>query len=149
MYGFTSAVPEHEKAIRRLISPTLTVEDDSAYTPYLRPEVMLSCDTAQKPELLTSSEVVVQDRNSNKYLTVTTHEFPPARRDVYHPTDEDSIIEEVHSVLGDSDISLVGLRPEIFYASENFGHEMKSATKLTALRGPAGFTYERHSYHEK
>jgi hypothetical protein len=138
LYGFTSAIQEHEEAARRLISPTLTVGDDSAYTPYLRPGVMLSCGTAQEPELLTSSGVVVQDRNSNKYLTVATHGFPPARRDVYPPTSEGSIIGEVHSVLGDSDISLVGSRPGIFYASETFGHEMKSATKLTALRGPAG-----------
>jgi hypothetical protein len=99
---------------------------------------MLSCGNAEENELLSSSGVVVQDKDLNKYLTVATHGFPTNRREVYHPTGEGSIIGEVHSVLGDSDISLVRLRPGVLYAFETFGNEMKCATKLSALRRPAG-----------
>ena len=106
VYSETNAIPEHQEAARRLITPSATVRDDTCYIPNLRPGVMLSCGWNGGEELCTGSGIVVENSIGDKWLALASHGFPLGNETVYHPAANGLVIGTVENPFEDTDMSL-------------------------------------------
>jgi hypothetical protein len=83
-------------------------------------------------ELLTSSGVCVQDKQSGELLmTVASHGFPLGQESVYHPNKRGLEVGSLVIILGDSNISLGRLHPGYAYENKPFGDDCGFSKPLT------------------
>ncbi|EEQ27769.1 conserved hypothetical protein [Microsporum canis CBS 113480] len=104
----------------RLIEPSPETLDTSQYET-LRPGVMLS--SGKHPtegwELVTSSGVLIQDRNGHRYLAAASHGFPCGDR-VFHPNSKGKEIGRVIMEIAHTDVALIELDDKSSFRNELF-----------------------------
>ncbi|KAM5448520.1 hypothetical protein MaudCBS49596_005314 [Microsporum audouinii] len=104
----------------RLTEPSPGTLDTSQYET-LRPGVMLS--SGKHPtegwELVTSSGVLIQDRNGHCYLTAASHGFPCGDR-VFHPNSNGNEIGRVIMEITHTDVALIELYDKSSFRNELF-----------------------------
>ncbi|KAK2812177.1 hypothetical protein FQN50_001534 [Emmonsiellopsis sp. PD_5] len=108
------------------------IYDDSQYT-VLRPGIMLSSGVEEESgqELLTTSGILVRDRNGNQYMTAASHGFPLGQK-VFHPHQNGREIGEAIMELPYTDVALVKLHDNETFLNEFFesNHLQKAAPSL-------------------
>ena len=135
-YQQRSSAPPTSSAAKRLQEPSPTVRDDSQYL-NLRPGIMLSSGRlGQTPsELLTSSGVLVQDKDGNEFITVASHGFPNGT-EVFHPTADGIVVANITKRIRDTDIAFAKLIPGLKYENETFGTDLSTPTILNEICDP-------------
>jgi hypothetical protein len=129
-----------------LTEPFSMIRDKSDYKPNLQPEVMLSCGTDGRQELLTTSRILAKDKDGKKYVTAASNGFPPGEGHVWHPIGKHAVIGEVKIIVGDTGIFLMQLNAGLTYSTEIFGSSASGGVTLTGLRGPDDFRQGEPAY---
>ena len=115
------------------------IRDLSRYHP-LRPGVALSCgNSVLGQELLTTSGVLVENRNKERFITVASHGFSPSRELVFHPDDAGQPIARVYKRRTDSDLAIVSLSSNCVYVNQTLDcvtedESFRPGTKVTGIR---------------
>ncbi|KAI9864860.1 MAG: hypothetical protein M1813_002630 [Trichoglossum hirsutum] len=141
-YVFASKEVRPREAALRLLQPTSTVRDDTQYND-LRPGVMVSSGVFSdpshvvlpRPELYTTSGVLVKNNEGEIFITVASHGFPLGEETAYHPTPSGRVIGKVERRLGETDIALVRPDPGLTYTNEIFANPGTTTGKVvTGIR---------------
>ncbi|KAK2799102.1 hypothetical protein FQN50_008608 [Emmonsiellopsis sp. PD_5] len=137
-YEFASEQEEPQEAAFGKKVPNNLVWDSSSYED-IRPGVMVSSGgDDQDDELLTTSGVLVEDLEGNRFFTVASHGFPRSRLSVYHPNKNGEIIGLVDHEIKDSNIALAKLAPGMQYKNETFAanvdDEMIPPFRISGIR---------------
>ncbi|KAF3491450.1 uncharacterized protein GIQ15_00967 [Arthroderma uncinatum] len=119
LYEDEMARPLRQSALR-LTEPAPGTFDDGEYKT-LRPGIMVSSGRHRMEgrEVLTSSGVLVQDRNGYQYLTVASHGFPMGDK-IFHPNSEGRQIGQLIMELKSTDVALVKLNGDFPFINEPF-----------------------------
>lgn len=138
-YEFESECERPIEAAFRKVEPKSVVRDLSRYQP-LRPGVALSCaNSLLGKELLTTSGVLVENQNEERFITVASHGFPSAQDNVFHPDDSGPPIGRIYERITDSDIAIARLSSSCSYVNQTFDCVTKDdsflpGTKVTGIR---------------
>lgn len=138
-YEFESECEQPMEAAFRNVEPKGVIRDLSRYQP-LRPGVALSCgNSILGQELLTTSGVLVENRNKERFITAASQGFPPSQELVFHPDDAGQPIGRVCERLTDSDLAIVRLSSNCSYVNQTFDcvtedESFLPGTKVTGIR---------------
>lgn len=138
-YEFESECERPIEVASKKVEPKCVIRDLSQYRP-LRPGVALSCgNSILGQELLTTSGVLVENQNEERFITVASHGFPPSQEHVFHPDDARQPIGQVFERLTDSDLAIVRLSSNCSYVNQTFDcvtedESFLPGTMLTCIR---------------
>ncbi|KAJ5372663.1 hypothetical protein N7517_004669 [Penicillium concentricum] len=119
-YLFENEVGRPRFPARRITDPTGNVIDDSKYDT-LRPGIMLSSGTSSitSYEYRTTSGALVEDSNSEQYMTVASHSFLDGDR-VFHPCASGEEISQPITAIAGTGIAIAKLHDDIPFTNETF-----------------------------
>lgn len=119
---------------RQVCDPSGDVFDNAEYD-ILRPGVMLSSGKHHTTHLeyRTTSGVLVEDCQGERYMTVASHGFSNGDR-VFHPSAGGKDVGQITMEISHTDVTLVKLHEEVHFVNEKFESPLDGApTQLKAF----------------